>query len=89
MTIDDAKRSFQVREGYWFTPKPFGVGAIPVTWQGWALTLGFAVALLLDMHFVSAILPKIVIAFTLTAAMLVITWRKTDGDWHWRWGSRG
>ena len=89
MTFEDVKRSFRVREGYWFAPKPFGIGATPVTWQGWALTLGFAAALLLDVHFVSELLPKIVIAFTLTAAMLAITWRKTDGDWRWRWGSRG
>ena len=89
MTIDDAKRSFQVREGYWFAPKPFGVGAIPATWQGWALTLGFATALLLDMHYVAGIVPKLVIGLALIAAFVTIAARKTDGGWHWRWGRRG
>ena len=35
----------RVREGYWFAPKRYGYGAKPVTWQGWAVTLGFAAAL--------------------------------------------
>jgi hypothetical protein len=26
--------------GYWFKPKSFGYGATPVTWRGWAWTLG-------------------------------------------------
>ena len=89
MASNDVKRSFHVREGYWFAPKRFGFGATPVTWQGWALTLGFVATLLLDVRFVDAIVPKIVIGLTLTAAMLAITWRKTDGGWSWRWGSRG
>ena len=25
---------------YWFKPKRYGYGATPVTWQGWAVTLG-------------------------------------------------
>jgi hypothetical protein len=25
---------------YWFTPKRDGYGATPVTWEGWALTVG-------------------------------------------------
>ena len=61
---------------------------MPVTWQGWALTLGFAAALLLDLRFIDTLAPKIMIGVTLTAALLVISWRKTDGDWFWRWGTR-
>ena len=89
MTFDDAKRALHVREGYWFAPKLFGLGATPVTWQGWALTLGFAAALLLDTHYVAGIVPKLVIGLTLTAAFMTIAARKTDGGWHWRWGQRG
>jgi hypothetical protein len=25
---------------YWFRPKRYGYGATPVTWEGWALTVG-------------------------------------------------
>jgi len=89
MAFSGEKRAFHAREGYWFVPKQFGIGAMPVTWQGWALTLGFATALLLDVRFIDTLVPKIIIGVTLTAALLVISWRKTDGDWTWRWGTRG
>jgi hypothetical protein len=89
MTFDDVKRSFQVREGYWFVPKLFGFGATPVTWQGWALTFALAAAILLDMRYVAAVAPKLVIGLALTATFVTIAWRKTDGGWHWRWGPRG
>jgi hypothetical protein len=88
MTLDDVKRWYHARDGYWFVPKMYGLGATPVTWQGWALTFGFVGALLLDIHFMDAIVPKLVIAVALTAAMIVIAARKTDGGWRWRWGSR-
>ena len=78
-----------MRDGYWFSPKMFGLGATPVTWQGWALTLGGVAALLLDIHQVQPLVPKIVIGATVVAAFTVIAWRKTDGGWHWRWGQRG
>ena len=89
MTFDDVKRAWHVREGYWFAPRLFGFGATPVTWQGWALTLGGAIALLLDMRFMDAVVPRIVIGIAVMTALTVVAWRKTDGGWHWRWGSRG
>ena len=88
MAFSAGKRAFHVREGYWFVPKQFGIGATSVTWQGWALTLGSATALLLDVCFIDTLAPKIIIGIALTAALLVISWRKTDGGWHWRWGVR-
>lgn len=88
MTFDDVKRWYHVREGYWFTPKLYGLGATPVTWQGWALTLGSVAALLLDIHQVQPLLPKIIIGIAVIATFTVIAWRKTDGGWHWRWGAR-
>jgi hypothetical protein len=83
------KRAWHVREGYWFAPKLFGFGATPVTWQGWALTLGFVAAVLLDLRFMSPDLPKILVGVTLAAAFVTLAWRKTDGGWRWRWGPRG
>ncbi len=89
MTFDDVKRWYHVREGYWFAPKLYGLGATPVTWQGWVLTLGGVAALLLDIHQVQPLLPKIVIGIAVIVTFTVIAWRKTDGGWHWRWGRRG
>jgi hypothetical protein len=89
MAFYGGKRASQAREGYWFIPKQFGIGATPVTWQGWAMTFGFVTALLLDVRFIDTLVPKIIIGVTLLAALLVISWRKTDGDWSWRWGTRG
>ncbi len=86
MTFDDVKRAWRVREGYWFAPKLFGFGATPVTWQGWALTLGSVAAILVDMRYLAGLAPKLVIGLALIAAFVTIAWRKTDGGWHWRWG---
>ncbi|CUS45737.1 MAG: hypothetical protein V4610_17525 [Pseudomonadota bacterium] len=88
MALDDIRRWYHVREGYWFAPKLFGFGATPVTWQGWALTLGFCAALLLDIRFLPGDLLKAIVGVTLAAGFVTISWRKTDGGWRWRWGSR-
>ncbi len=80
---------------FWFRPKRYGYGATPVTWQGWALTLGtaavmIAVSLYLrpaERHYwaLAAMLGFNALAL---AALWVIARRKTDGEWHWRWGDR-
>lgn len=88
MAFEALKRFYQVRDGYWFVPKLFGLGATPVTWQGWLLTLGFCAALLLDVRFLPGLVPKLVVGIALVAAFTTIAARKTDGGWHWRWGSR-
>lgn len=85
MKFDDLKRHYQAPEGYWFVPKLFGLGATPVTWQGWALTLGFVAALVLDLRFLHLQAPRLVVGLALTAAFLVIASRKTEGGWRWRW----
>jgi hypothetical protein len=72
----------------WFAPKRYGYGAgMPISWQGWALTIGFiAVAILLaallsrrPLQMIAAIGPFIII-------FLVISARTTRGGWRWRWG---
>ena len=30
---------------YWFKPKRYGYGATPITWEGWVVTLGTVVAM--------------------------------------------
>jgi hypothetical protein len=43
--------------GYWFKPKSFGYGATPVSWQGWAWTLGMA--LIIAAAIVIAVLAQV------------------------------
>jgi hypothetical protein len=71
----------------WFVPKRYGYGATPITWQGWALTIGFvAIAILLSVKFARrpfelfAVLAPVLIVFTMICA------RTTRGGWRWRWG---
>jgi hypothetical protein len=72
----------------WFAPKRYGYGAgLPISWQGWALTLGFV---LLNMVLVFALAARpvqlIAAIVPLSAAFIVITARTTRGGWRWRWG---
>jgi uncharacterized membrane protein YccC len=79
---------------YWFKPKRYGYGATPVTWQGWLVTL----ATIFVVMAVSLLLPAIapaagwqwlaVLAVDALAvvALLIVSRRKTEGEWRWRWG---
>jgi hypothetical protein len=72
----------------WFAPKRYGYGAgLPIAWQGWALLAAYGLALL------AAILIAernqracLAIIAAATALLLLITARKTEGGWRWRWG---
>jgi hypothetical protein len=81
---------------FWFRPKRYGYGATPVTWQGWAL-VGVAVAVIAA----AAVLVHphggqglriwfefFGIEVLVLAALWVIVRRKTEGEFHWRWGDR-
>jgi hypothetical protein len=80
---------------YWFKPKHYGYGATPVTWQGWAVTLGTVLAMiavslylqLTERHYWAL---AVMFAFNAAAlfALFVVSRRKTDGEWRWRWGDR-
>jgi hypothetical protein len=72
----------------WFAPKRYGYGAgLPISWQGWVLTLAFLLATALlavalgrrPMQLMAAIIP-------VSAAFIVICARTTRGGWRWRWG---
>jgi len=74
----------------WFAPKRYGYGAgLPITWQGWALTIAFMVAAIgLAMMFAER---PVVLAATLTPLIVlfaVIAARTTRGGWRWRWGGK-
>jgi hypothetical protein len=71
----------------WFAPKRYGYGATPITWQGWALTLGFvAIAMVLARKFAHRPVELIAALAPLLVAFIVICARTTRGGWRWRWG---
>jgi TRAP-type uncharacterized transport system fused permease subunit len=79
---------------YWFRPKRYGYGATPVTWQGWVVTL-IAAAVIAN-AFAAPILTggspwafaDLVFGVVAVVALVIITRRKTEGGWRWRWGDR-
>lgn len=75
--------------GYWFVPKAFGIGATPVTWQGWALTLGFVVLLVVDLRLMPNHIVRIGLAIAMLLLFMVIAIPRTRGGWGWHWGRRG
>jgi hypothetical protein len=81
---------------YWFKPKQYGYGATPITWQGWAVTLGIVAAMvavslylrLTERHY-WALAELLTFDALALSALFVISRRKTDGEWRWRWGDDG
>ncbi len=70
----------------WFRPKRFGWGMTPVTWQGWALTVGCLVAVIALMR---SPLPDWVRgggAILVLAGLIIVAARRTEGPLRWRWG---
>jgi hypothetical protein len=78
---------------YWFRPKRYGYGVTPVTWQGWSLTIATAAVVALSSTLVPIfgaskpwLFAAIPIDLLLIVALFVVSRRKTDGEWRWRWG---
>jgi len=84
---------------YWFRPKRYGYGAEPTTWQGWAATGLFVLAVAAIAWF-GLVAPALAeqepstremlvvwgLLLAMTAAFVWLCHRKTDGRWRWRWG---
>lgn len=71
----------------WFAPKRYGYGSTPITWQGWALTLGFvAITIALSVTFARHPAQLIAILVPLVVAFMVTCARTTRGGLRWRWG---
>jgi hypothetical protein len=73
----------------WFRVKRYGFGAgVPCSWEGWALFIGFlAIVIASGVLFTdSNPLLHFGIVLASTAIVLVVSWRKSDGPWKWRWG---
>lgn len=79
-------------EGYWFKRKLYGWGWTPVTWQGWVLTLGYIVCLLLLALTIDESAPnkEVWLRFmlplvALTAIFIRIAYTKGEKP-KWQWG---
>ena len=74
----------------WFAPKRYGFGSgRPISWQGWAVTLGFiAIAIASGILFGRRPIVMFAILVPATATLMVITAKTTRGGWRWRWGER-
>lgn len=73
----------------WFAPKRYGIGSgKPISWQGWALTLGY-VALVIGASalLTTSVLAYVAILLPATLGFIIISARTTLGGWRWRWGS--
>ena len=74
-------------EPEWFVPKRYGWGATPVTWQGWALTIGFVLIGIADVRlFGRRPLVLVAVLIPFLVMFMVVTARTTKGGWRWRWG---
>ena len=79
---------------YWFKPKQYGYGAVPVTWEGWALTLLVAALVAAPSAYLfgggspsaMAIVIWAVVVAAIVAGSVLVVRSKTEGSWRWRWG---
>ena len=83
---------------YWFRSKSYGYGAVPSSWEGWALVFAFAVVVAASAFVVASTADRMSLAswigwFALlalaTGGVIYVSWKKTDGDWRWRGGGKG
>jgi hypothetical protein len=75
-------------EAEWFAPKRYGYGAgLPISWQGWALTIGFiAICVAAVLLFRNRPLVFVATLVPFAVAFMTIAARTTKGGWRWRWG---
>jgi hypothetical protein len=80
---------------YWFKPKRYGYGATPVTWKGWAVTLGTVLAIVgaslylrLTGKSLWTLAALLLFDAAVVSALVIVSYRKTEGEWRWRWGDR-
>jgi len=73
----------------WFRVKRYGFGAgLLCSWEGWALLAGFLVVIVTSGVAFAGRDPMLHQGLVLaaTAIVIVVSWRKSDGPWKWRWG---
>ncbi len=80
---------------YWFKPKKYGYGATPVTWQGWAVIVATVLAMVavslgvrLTAKSLWTLAALLIFDALAIGVLVIVSRRKTDGQWRWRWGDR-
>jgi hypothetical protein len=86
---------------YWFKPKMYGWGFVPITWQGWLFTIVLLLFVLIAMvrnglwlpgfplEYEVNILQILSFVFDITVLVLGASWfmeKKCDGEVNWRRG---
>ena len=72
----------------WFAPKRYGIGAgMPIKWQGWTLLALFFAILILANNYLDHHGARTVVIVVAAILLSIVAFFKTDGGWHWRWGS--
>lgn len=84
--------SDKTKNDFWFPAKKYGVGwGFPITWQGWAVFLGYIVVLISGSFFLTRspfgfiFFPIFVVL--LTALLIFICWKKGEKP-DLRWGNK-
>ena len=76
---------------YWFPAKRYGWGwGLPLTWQGWAVLVGYIVLVVAGVPVLKATQGTVVyIAYVvlLTVILTVVCWLTGERP-RWRWGER-
>ena len=72
---------------YWFKPRRFGLGATPITWEGWAVVILFVLYMIyLSTNLNEAKIEEFYLNFIIAIVILIIvSYKKTDGKWKFRW----
>lgn len=82
---------------YWFTPKKYGYGFSPISWEGWLMTLVLLGLITLSAYtndfFTDEVMPQQGVRFILDlgifcAIFFLIALPKTRGKLKWSWGSK-
>ena len=71
----------------WFVPRRFGWGARPNSWQGWTITVVFALIIIAATQFLarSPWAANSVIVTSMIIFILIVI-NNTRGSLRWRWG---
>jgi hypothetical protein len=79
---------------FWFKPKTLGYGAVPTTWEGWAVVAAYGavivacvVVMIVRKESFSAFVSSMATIVVATAVMIVVSVQKTDGAWGWNAGA--
>ena len=80
----------ELEKRVWFPAKRYGWGwGFPITWQGWAVFLGYIFLILSATQLVLPTRPVLfgVCVVVLTAGLILICWLKGEKP-RWRWGEK-